>query len=173
MGFEFDTRLGRAFLRVPDTRDGKPGPLTSLHVARVAWAASTLSLAEMRTKGRRCWCRPHRKPPQWRLLLLLLLVVVALSRCLSLALAGSRSRLRNAGPSPFQLPPLARNLAHRGPSLSEARASTGKYGALVATLNPPLTFVAIALSDFGGIGFKFYTTVVKPPFDGMARETRP
>jgi hypothetical protein len=168
MGFEFDTRLGRAFLRVPDTRDDKPGPLTSLHVARVAWAASTLSLAEMRTKGRRCWCRPHRKPPQWRLLLVVV-VVVALSRCLSPALAGSRPRLRNARPSPFQLPPLA----HRGPSLSEARASTGKYGALVATLNPPLTFVAIALSDFGGIGFKFYTTVVKPPFDGRARETRP
>jgi hypothetical protein len=43
-----------------------------------------------------------------------------------------------------------------------------KYNAPVATLNPPLTFVAIALKklgDFGGIGFEFYTTVFKPFFD--------
>ncbi len=37
-------------------------------------------------------------------------------------------------------------------------------------MNPPLTFVAIAFNDFGGIGLEFYTsnkTVVKPYFDGL------
>ncbi len=28
-----------------------------------------------------------------------------------------------------------------------------------------LKFVAIALNDFGGIGFEFYSTVVKPYFE--------
>jgi hypothetical protein len=38
----------------------------------------------------------------------------------------------------------------------------------VATMNPPLTFVAIAFNDFGGIGpgLEFYTTV-KPYFHGL------
>ena len=35
----------------------------------------------------------------------------------------------------------------------------------VATLSPPLTFVAIALSNFGGIGLRFHTTVVRQYFD--------
>ena len=34
-------------------------------------------------------------------------------------------------------------------------------------MNPPLTFVAIAFNDLGGIGLEFYTTVVKPYFDGL------
>jgi hypothetical protein len=29
---------------------------------------------------------------------------------------------------------------------------------MIASMNPPLKFVAIACSDFGGIGFKFYST---------------
>jgi hypothetical protein len=41
-----------------------------------------------------------------------------------------------------------------------------KYDVPVATLRPPLTFIAIAFNDFGGIGVEFYTTVVKPYFDG-------
>ena len=36
-------------------------------------------------------------------------------------------------------------------------------------MNPPLKFVAIAFSDYGGIGFEFYSTVrvVKPYFEGV------
>ena len=36
-------------------------------------------------------------------------------------------------------------------------------------MNPPLKFVAIAFkfSDFGGIGFEFYSTVVKPYFEKL------
>ena len=34
-------------------------------------------------------------------------------------------------------------------------------------MNPPLKFVAIAFNDFGGIGFEFYSTVVKPYFEKL------
>ena len=33
-------------------------------------------------------------------------------------------------------------------------------------MNPPPKFVAIAFSDYGGIGFEFYLTVVRPYFEG-------
>ncbi len=40
---------------------------------------------------------------------------------------------------------------------SKAEASKhAKYDGPVATMNPPLKFVAIAFNDFGGIGFEFY-----------------
>ena len=34
-------------------------------------------------------------------------------------------------------------------------------------MNPPLKFVAIAFIEYGGIGFEFYSTVVKPHFEGL------
>ena len=34
-------------------------------------------------------------------------------------------------------------------------------------MNPPLKFVAIAFNDYGGIGFEFYSAVVKPYFEGL------
>ena len=34
-------------------------------------------------------------------------------------------------------------------------------------MNPPLKFVAIAFNDYGGIGFEFYSTVVKPYFEEL------
>ena len=34
-------------------------------------------------------------------------------------------------------------------------------------MNPPLKFVAIAFNDFGGIGFEFYSAVVRPYFEGL------
>jgi hypothetical protein len=34
-------------------------------------------------------------------------------------------------------------------------------------MNPSLKFVAIAFSDYGGIGFEFYSAVVKPYFEGL------
>ncbi len=34
-------------------------------------------------------------------------------------------------------------------------------------MNPPLKFVAIAFNNFGGIGFEFYSTVVKPYFEEL------
>ncbi len=34
-------------------------------------------------------------------------------------------------------------------------------------MNPPLKFVAIAVSDYGGIGFEFYSAVVRPYFEGL------
>ncbi len=42
-----------------------------------------------------------------------------------------------------------------------------KYDAPVATMNPPLRFVAIAFSGFGGIGLEFYATAVRPYFDEL------
>jgi hypothetical protein len=41
------------------------------------------------------------------------------------------------------------------------------YDGPVASMNPPLKFVAIAFNDYGGIGFEFYSTVVKPYFEGL------
>jgi hypothetical protein len=61
----------------------------------------------------------------------------------------------NAKPSPFAATSKAEVSKHRN------------YDAPVATMNPRLTFVAIAFNDFGGIGVEFYTTVVKPFFDGL------
>jgi hypothetical protein len=34
-------------------------------------------------------------------------------------------------------------------------------------MNPPLKFVAIASNDYGGIGFEFYSAVVRPYFEGL------
>jgi hypothetical protein len=34
-------------------------------------------------------------------------------------------------------------------------------------MKPPLKFVAIAFSDYGGIGFGFYSAVVRPYFEGL------
>ena len=34
-------------------------------------------------------------------------------------------------------------------------------------MNPPLKFVAIAFNDYGGIGFEFYSAVVRPYFEGL------
>ena len=34
-------------------------------------------------------------------------------------------------------------------------------------MNSPLKFVAIAFNDFGGIGFEFYSAVVRPYFEGL------
>ena len=86
----------------------------------------------------------------------LTVVATMAAKYLTPALAGNRSR--NAKPSPFAATSKAEVNKHR------------KYNAPVATMNPPLTFVAIAVNDFGGIGLEFYTsnmTVVKPYFDGL------
>jgi hypothetical protein len=34
-------------------------------------------------------------------------------------------------------------------------------------MNPSLKFVAIAFNDYGGIGFEFYSAVVRPYFEGL------
>ena len=39
----------------------------------------------------------------------------------------------------------------------------------VATLSPPLPFVAATSNDFGGIGLEFYKSAVKPYFVRCAR----
>ncbi len=54
-------------------------------------------------------------------------------------LAGSRAG--NTKPSPFAATSKAEAHKH------------GKYDRPVASMNPPLKFVAIAFNDFGGIGF--------------------
>ena len=41
------------------------------------------------------------------------------------------------------------------------------YDGPVASMNPPLKFVAIAFNDYGSIGFEFYSTVVKPYFEEL------
>ena len=75
------------------------------------------------------------------------------AKYLTPALAGSRAR--NTKPSPFAATSKAETSKHT------------KYDGPVATMNPPLKFVAIAFNDFGGIGFEFYLTVVKPYFEEL------
>ncbi len=81
------------------------------------------------------------------------------AKYLAPALAGSRAR--NTKPSPFA---------------ATSKAETSKHSKddrPVASMNPPLKFVAIAFNDFGGIqvgfefNFKFYSTVVKPYFEKL------
>jgi hypothetical protein len=55
------------------------------------------------------------------------------------ALSGSRAR--NTRPSPFAATSKAETSKH------------SKHDGPVASMNPPLNFVAIAFSDYGGIGF--------------------
>ena len=75
------------------------------------------------------------------------------AKYLAPALAGSRAR--NTRPSPFA-------------ATSKAEANKQrKYDRPVASMNPPLRFVAIAFNDFGGIGFEFYSTVVKSYFEKL------
>ena len=67
----------------------------------------------------------------------------------------------NLKPSPFAAKSKAEAKKHRD----------SKYDRPVASMNPPLKFVAIAFNDFGGIGFEFYSTVrssvVKPYFEKL------
>jgi hypothetical protein len=75
------------------------------------------------------------------------------AKSLTPALAGSRAR--NRKPSPFA---------------ATSKAETGehsKYDGPVASMNPPLKFVAIAFNDYGGDGFELYSTVVKPYFEEL------
>ncbi len=68
------------------------------------------------------------------------------------ALSGSRAR--NTKPSPFAATSKAETSKHN------------KHDGPVASMNPPLNLVPIAFSDYGGpgIGFEFYSTVVRPYF---------
>ena len=78
----------------------------------------------------------------------LTVIATMAAKYLTPALAGSRAR--NTRPSPFA-----------ATSKAESKKHT-KYDGPVVTMNPPLRLVAIAFNDFGGIGFEFYSTVVKP-----------
>jgi hypothetical protein len=62
------------------------------------------------------------------------------------------TRARNTKPSPFAATSKAETSKH------------SKHDRPVASMNPPLKFVAIAFSDYGGIGFEFYSAVVRPYF---------
>ena len=72
------------------------------------------------------------------------------AKYLTPALAGTRAR--NTKPSPFAATSKAETSKH------------SKYDRPVASMNPPLKFVAIAFNDYGGIGFEFYSAVVRPYF---------
>jgi hypothetical protein len=83
----------------------------------------------------------------------LTVIATMAAKYLTPALAGSRAS--NTKPSPFA-------------ATSKAQANKhAKYDRPVASMNPPLKFVAIAFNDFGGIGFEFYSTVVKPYFEKL------
>ncbi len=84
------------------------------------------------------------------------------AKYLTPALAESRARVKH------QAVPV-RSVPRASKADSEANKHS-KYDRPVASMNPPLKFVAIALNDFGGIGFEFYSTVVKPYF--RVAETR-
>ena len=88
----------------------------------------------------------------------LTVVATMAAKYLAPALAGNRAR--NTKPSPFRV---------AATSKAETKKHS-KYDRPVASMNPPLKFVAIAFNDFGGIGFEFYSTVVKPYFDEKLRE---
>ena len=79
------------------------------------------------------------------------------AKYLTPALAARGNRARNTRPSPF---------AATGTSKAETNKHS-KYDRPVASMKPPLKFVAIAFNDFGGIGFEFYSTVVKPYFEEL------
>jgi hypothetical protein len=83
------------------------------------------------------------------------LTVVATMAANYLTPALAASRARNTKPSPFAATSKAETSKH------------SKYDRPVASMNPPLKFVAIAFNDHGGIGFEFYSAVVKPYFEGL------
>ena len=83
----------------------------------------------------------------------LTVIATMAAKYLTPALAGSRAR--NTKPSPFAATSKAETSKH------------SKYDGPVASMNPPLKFVAIAFSDYSSIGFEFYSTVVKPYFDEL------
>ena len=81
----------------------------------------------------------------------LTVIATMAAKYLTPALAGTRAR--NTKPSPFA--------ATGGTSKAETLARKhSKYDRPVASMSPSLKFVAIALSDYGGIGFEFYSAVV-------------
>ncbi len=80
------------------------------------------------------------------------------AKYLTPALAARGTRARNTKPSPFAATSKAETSKH------------SKYDRPVASMNPPLKFVAIAFNDYGGscgIGFEFYSAVVRPYFEGL------
>jgi hypothetical protein len=83
----------------------------------------------------------------------LTVIATMAAKYLTPALAGSRAR--NTTPSPF------------APTSKAETSKHSKYDRPVASMNPPLKFVAIAFNDYGGIGFEFYSAVVKPYFEGL------
>jgi hypothetical protein len=88
----------------------------------------------------------------------LTVIATMAAKYLTPALAGSRAR--NKKPSPFAATSKAETSKH------------SKYDGPVASMNSPLKFVAIAFNDFGGIGFEFYSTVVKPYFEGLREKAK-
>ncbi len=62
----------------------------------------------------------------------------------------AETRARNTKPSPFAATSKAET----------SKPEHSKYDGPVASMNPPLKFVAIAFGDYGGIGFEFYSAVV-------------
>ncbi len=83
----------------------------------------------------------------------LTVIATMAARYLTPALAGSRAL--NTRPSPFAATSKAETSKH------------SKFDGPVASMNPPLKFVAIAFNEYGGIGFEFYSTVVKPYFEEL------
>ena len=83
----------------------------------------------------------------------LTVIATMAAKYLTPALAGTRAR--NTKPSPFAATSKAETSKH------------SKYNRPVASMNPPLKFVAIAFNDYGGIGFEFYSAVVRPYFEGL------
>ena len=74
----------------------------------------------------------------------LTVIATMAGKYLAPALAGSRSRIKHQAPPPFAATTRAEANKH------------SKYDRPVASRNPPLKFVAIAFTGFGGIGFEFY-----------------
>ena len=83
----------------------------------------------------------------------LTVIATMAAKYLTPALAGSRAL--NTRPSPFAATSKAETSKH------------SKFDGPVASMNPPLKFVAIAFNDYGGIGFELYSTVVKPYFEEL------
>jgi hypothetical protein len=83
----------------------------------------------------------------------LTVIATMAAKYLTPALAGTRAR--NSKPSPFAATSKAETSKH------------SKYDGPVASMNPSLKFVAIAFNDYGGIGFEFYSAVIRPYFEGL------
>jgi hypothetical protein len=74
--------------------------------------------------------------------------------------------MRSARSAPARFDELRAGLFMTWPG-SKKKKIMKKKKPIYYPMNLPLKFVAIAFNDYGGIGFEFYSAVVRPYFEGL------